>query len=152
MAGLSRDQIDKRVSDAARISHLHEDVSGFPDGYETLIGERGVTLSGGQKQRLAIARAVMASPRILILDDSFSNIDTNTEEMILSDLRAETASITTIMISHRISTIRDSGLIIVLDEGRIDSMGKHGELMKKCEIYQNLYQRQQLSEELKEEL
>ncbi len=152
MAGLSRDQIDKRVSDAARISHLHEDVSGFPDGYETLIGERGVTLSGGQKQRLAIARAVLASPRILILDDSFSNIDTNTEEMILSDLKAETAGITTIMISHRISTIRDSGLIIVLDEGRIDSMGKHGELMKKCEIYQNLYQRQQLSEELKEEL
>ncbi len=152
MAGLSREQIDKRVSDAARISHLHEDVSGFPDGYGTLIGERGVTLSGGQKQRLAIARAVLASPRILILDDSFSNIDTNTEEMILSDLKAETASITTIMISHRISTIKDSSLIIVLDEGRIDSMGKHGELMEKCEIYQSLYQRQQLSEELKEEL
>jgi len=152
LAGLSRGQIDKRVSDAARISHLHEDVSGFPDGYETLIGERGVTLSGGQKQRLAIARAVLARPRILILDDSFSNIDTNTEEMILSDLKAETASITTIMISHRISTIKDSSLIIVLDEGRIDSMGKHGELMKKCDIYQNLYQRQQLSEELKEDL
>jgi ATP-binding cassette, subfamily B, multidrug efflux pump len=152
MAGLSRDEIDKRVSDAARISHLHEDVAGFPNGYGTLIGERGVTLSGGQKQRLAIARALLARPRILILDDSFSNVDTNTEEMILSDLKAETASITTIMISHRISTIKDSSLIIVLDEGKIDSMGKHGELMKKCEIYQNLYQRQQLSEELEEEL
>jgi ATP-binding cassette subfamily B protein len=152
LVGLDRDEINKRVSDAARTSHLQEDISEFPDGYNTLIGERGVTLSGGQKQRLAIARAIMTLPRILILDDSFSNIDTNTEEMILSDLKAETADITTIIISHRISTIKDSDLIIVLDEGKVDSIGKHGELMKKCEIYQNLYQRQQLSEELDEEL
>ena len=90
--------------------------------------------------------------RILILDDSFSNVDTNTEEIILNDLKTETRNITTIIISHRISTIKDSDLIIVLDEGKIDAMGKHGELMKKCGIYQNLYQRQQLSEELEEEL
>jgi len=152
LVGLDPEEIDKRVLDAARVSHLKEDISGFPDKYKTLIGERGVTLSGGQKQRLAIARAILARPRILILDDSFSNVDTNTEEMILSDLKAETQDITTIIISHRISTIKDSDLIIVLDEGRVDSMGKHGELMEKCGIYQNLYQRQQLSEELEEEL
>ena len=152
LAGLDEDEINTRISAAARISHLSEDIEGFPDKFETLVGERGVTLSGGQKQRLAIARAVLAGPEILILDDSFSNVDTNTEEMILADLKAETADITTIIISHRISTIKDSDLIIVLDEGRIDSMGKHGELMKKCSIYQNLYQRQQLSEELEEEL
>ena len=152
LVGLDPEEIDKRVLDAARVSHLKEDISGFPDKYKTLIGERGVTLSGGQKQRLAIARAILARPRILILDDSFSNVDTNTEEMILSDLKAETQDITTMIISHRISTIKDSDLIIVLDEGRVDSMGKHGELMEKCGIYQNLYQRQQLSEELEEEL
>jgi len=151
-AGLSEGEIDKKVDRAARISHLHEDISDFPDGYDTLIGERGVTLSGGQKQRLAIARAVLAGPGILILDDSFSNVDTNTEELILSDLKAETRDITTIIISHRISTIKDSDLIIVLDEGAIDSMGRHEELMKKCSIYQRLYHRQQLSEELDEEI
>ena len=152
MEGLSEEDVLNRVIRASSISHLHTDISGFPDSYETLIGERGVTLSGGQKQRLAIARAIVAKPRILILDDSFSNVDTDTEESILGDLKAETADITTIIISHRISTIKDSDLIIVLDEGKIDSTGKHGELMKKCRIYRSLYQRQQLSEELDEEL
>ncbi len=152
MEGLSEEDVTKRVIRASNISHLHTDISGFPDSYETLIGERGVTLSGGQKQRLAIARALVADPRILILDDSFSNVDTDTEESILRDLKAETTDITTIIISHRISTIKDSDLIIVLDEGKIDSIGKHGELMKKCLIYKRLYQRQQLSEELDEEL
>ncbi len=152
MEGLSEEDVLNRVIKASSISHLHTDISGFPDSYETLIGERGVTLSGGQKQRLAIARAIVAEPRILILDDSFSNVDTDTEESILGDLKAETADITTIIISHRISTIKDSDLIIVLDEGKIDSTGKHGELMKKCRIYRSLYQRQQLSEELDEEL
>ena len=152
MEGLSEEDVLNRVLRASGISHLHTDISGFPDSYETLIGERGVTLSGGQKQRLAIARALVAEPRILILDDSFSNVDTDTEESILKDLKAETTDITTIIISHRISTIKDSDLIIVLDEGKIDSTGRHGELMKKCRIYRSLYQRQQLSEELDEEL
>jgi ATP-binding cassette, subfamily B, multidrug efflux pump len=152
MRGLSEEEILNRVLKASNISHLHADVSEFSDSYNTLIGERGVTLSGGQKQRLAIARALAAEPRILVLDDSFSNIDTNTEEYILRDLKTETSEITTIIISHRISTIKDSDLIIVLDEGKIDSTGKHGELMKKCSIYKRLYQRQQLSEELDEEL
>ncbi len=152
MDGLSEKEILDRVLKASNISHLHTDISGFADSYDTLIGERGVTLSGGQKQRLAIARALVAKPQVLILDDSFSNVDTNTEESILKDLKAETADITTIIISHRISTIKDSDLIIVLDEGKIDSMGKHSELMTKCTIYKNLYKRQQLAEELDEEL
>ncbi len=152
MEDLSEEDVTNRVIRASSISHLHADILGFPDSYETLIGERGVTLSGGQKQRLAIARALVAEPRILVLDDSFSNVDTNTEESILKDLKAETADITTIIISHRISTIKDSDLIIVLDEGKIDSTGKHSELMTKCSIYKRLYQRQQLSEELDEEL
>jgi len=152
MDGLSEEEILNRVLVASNISHLHTDISGFPDSYDTLIGERGVTLSGGQKQRLAIARALVAQPQILILDDSFSNVDTDTEESILKDLKAETTDITTIIISHRISTIKDSDLIIVLDEGKIDSTGKHGELMTKCTIYKSLYKRQQLAEELDEEL
>jgi len=152
MEGLSEEEILNRVLKASNISHLHTDISGFIDSYDTLIGERGVTLSGGQKQRLAIARALVAQPQILILDDSFSNVDTDTEESILKDLKAETTDITTIIISHRISTIKDSDLIIVLDEGKIDSTGKHGELMTKCTIYKNLYKRQQLAEELDEEL
>jgi len=152
MEGLSEEEILNRVLKASNISHLHTDISGFIDSYDTLIGERGVTLSGGQKQRLAIARALVAQPQILILDDSFSNVDTDTEESILKDLKAETTDITTIIISHRISTIKDSDLIIVLDEGKIDSTGKHGELMTKCSIYKRLYKRQQLAEELDEEL
>ncbi len=152
LGGLSSEEIDEKAIRASTISHLHEDITGFPEKYDTPVGERGVTLSGGQKQRLAIARAVLAEPQILILDDSFSNIDTNTEELILTDLKAETRDITTIIISHRISTIKDSDIIIVLDEGKINSIGCHRELMKKCHIYKNLYHRQQLSDELEEEL
>jgi len=142
----------RRIIEVSKISHLHEDVIQFPKKYETLIGERGVTLSGGQKQRLAIARALLSKPRILIFDDSFSNVDTNTEELILGDLREKIKGITIIIISHRISTIRDSDLIIVIDEGKINTIGKHEILMEKSEIYQSLYHRQQLSEELKEEV
>ncbi|MBU4313966.1 MAG: ABC transporter ATP-binding protein/permease [Actinobacteria bacterium] len=141
-----------KITEVSKISHLHEDVRQFPQKYETLIGERGVTLSGGQKQRLAIARALLSKPGILIFDDSFSNVDTNTEELILGDLREKIKGITTIIISHRISTIRDSDLIIVIDEGKINTIGKHSRLMEKSEIYQSLYHRQQLSEELKEEV
>jgi len=141
-----------KIMEVSKISHLHEDVMQFPKRYETLIGERGVTLSGGQKQRLAIARALLSQPRILILDDSFSNVDTNTEELILGDLKKKITGITTIIISHRISTIKHSDLIIVIDDGKINAMGKHGELLRKSGIYQSLYHKQQLSEELKEEV
>ena len=152
LLGLDQEQISQKVLEASRISHLHEDIGQFPDEYETMVGERGVTLSGGQKQRLAIARALVTDPSILILDDSFSNVDTNTEELILSDLKKKIENITTIIISHRISTIKDSDLIIVLNEGEIDDMGKHSQLMKTCSIYKNLYLKQQLSEELDEEI
>ena len=152
LSTLSEDKLNEKILDASKVSHLHDDVIGFPQGYETLVGERGITLSGGQRQRLAIARALITEPRILILDDSFSNIDTNTEELILKDLKAKTESLTKIIISHRISTIKDSDLIIVMDEGQIIETGTHKELIKKCGVYQRLYYRQQLSEELKEEI
>jgi ATP-binding cassette subfamily B protein len=142
----------REIIEVSKISHLHEDVMQFPKRYETLIGERGVTLSGGQKQRLAIARALLSHPGILILDDSFSSVDTNTEELILEDLKKNITGITTIIISHRISTIKNSDLIIVIDEGKINSIGRHGELLRKSGIYQSLYHKQQLSEELEEEV
>jgi ATP-binding cassette, subfamily B, multidrug efflux pump len=155
LSNLTGSELDQKIMEAAIISHLHEDIEIFPDRYETLIGERGVTLSGGQKQRLAIARAILIKPSILILDDSFSSVDTNTEELILRDLREHISvgsRTTCILISHRISTIKNSDLIMVLDEGKIKDTGNHKELMKKSSIYQKLYYRQQLSEELAEEI
>ncbi len=152
LSNLSESEITRKVIEVSKTSHLHEDVRLFPLKYETLIGERGVTLSGGQKQRLAIARALLLNPVILIFDDSFSNMDTNTEELILSDLKQKTYGITTIIISHRISTINNSDLIMVIDNGELKETGKHNELIKKCSIYQSLYYRQQLSEELREEV
>lgn len=149
---LTREELDNKIISASKISHLHEDIEIFPEGYNTIVGERGITLSGGQKQRLAIARAIITEPRILILDDSFSSVDTNTEELILSDIKKMTKDLTVIIISHRISTIKDSDLIIVMDEGSITDKGTHRELLKKSVIYQKLYKRQQLSDELHEEL
>ena len=151
-AWLSEGQLNKKIIEASKIAHLHEDIETFPDKYETVVGERGITLSGGQKQRLAIARALFYEPEIIIMDDSFSNIDTNTEEMILKDLKIRTQGLTTIIISHRISTIKDSDFILVMDEGEIAERGNHSQLLKRCGIYQQLYKRQQLAEELDEEL
>jgi len=149
---LNEQELLNVVTEASKTSHLHEDIKTFPDSYQTMIGERGVTLSGGQKQRLAIARALLSRPSVLILDDSFSNVDTNTEKLILKDLKMKTKNITTIIISHRISTIKNSDLIIVMDDGSIDEIGNHNKMMKTCEIYKRLYYRQQLSEELEEEV
>jgi ATP-binding cassette subfamily B protein len=152
LSNLSENEINSKVVEVSKISHLHEDVRLFPKKYETPVGERGVTLSGGQKQRLAIARALLLNPVILIFDDSFSNMDTNTEELILSDLKQKTYGITTIIISHRISTIKNSDLIMIIDDGELKEMGKHNELIKKSSIYRSLYYRQQLSDELREEI
>ena len=120
----------------------------FPDGFDTLVGERGITLSGGQKQRAAIARAVIRQPKILILDDSLSAVDTYTEEKILAQLRGVMRERTSIIVSHRISTVREADLICVLDEGRIVERGAHDELLAHGGEYAALYERQLLEEEL----
>jgi ATP-binding cassette subfamily B protein len=133
---------------AAEIAGLSEDIRGFPDGFDTLVGERGITLSGGQKQRTAIARAVARSPRILILDDALSSVDTYTEEKILAQLRGVMRERTSLIVSHRISTVRDADLICVLDEGRIIERGTHDELLSLGGEYADLYERQLLEEEL----
>ncbi len=137
-----------RVEAAAGVAQLDKDVRDFPHGYETMVGERGITLSGGQKQRTAIARAVVTNPRILILDDALSAVDTYTEEEILARLRGVMKERTAIIISHRISTVRDADQIIVLDAGRVVEKGRHDELIRLGGHYADLYKKQLLEEEL----
>jgi ATP-binding cassette subfamily B protein len=136
------------VEEAARIAGLEEDVAGFPEGFDTLLGERGITLSGGQRQRAALARALIVDPAVLILDDAFSSVDTATEERILSRLRRFMAERTTILVSHRASTLRAADRIVVLEGGRVVESGTHGELLDRAGAYAALYRRQQLEDEI----
>ena len=144
----SRDEIPReRIEYLAELVEIAGEIRGFPDGFDTLVGERGVTLSGGQKQRVAIARALAADPRFLILDDALSSVDTETEAAILARLREEMQDRTSILIAHRISTVKDADLILVLDRGSIVEKGVHDELLGRDGFYAELYRMQQLEEE-----
>ena len=138
----------RAILHAAGVARLDKDVIDFPKGYDTMVGERGITLSGGQKQRTALARAIAIDPRILVLDDALSAVDTYTEEEILSRLRGVMRQRTSIIVSHRISTVRDADLILVIDDGRIVERGTHDQLIQGEGLYAELHKKQLLEEEL----
>jgi ATP-binding cassette subfamily B protein len=130
------------------VAGLASDIEAFPKGLDTVVGERGLTLSGGQKQRTAIARAILRNPRILILDDALSSVDTVTEEKILNQLAGLMHGRTTILISHRVSTVKNAHRIVVLSKGRVVEIGTHSELQARGGYYADLHQKQLLEEEL----
>jgi ATP-binding cassette subfamily B protein len=140
---------------AAKAAQAHEFIEGFTNGYDTIVGERGVTLSGGQRQRVAIARALLMNPRILILDDSTSSVDTQTEKLIQAALDALMEGRTTFVIAHRLSTVRRADMILVMDDGRIVERGTHDELLKRGGLYKEIHDLQlidhaRFSEEMEE--
>jgi ATP-binding cassette subfamily B protein len=143
-----KDATESQIRRAAEIAGLATDIDGFPEGLQTVVGERGITLSGGQKQRAAIARAVLRDPRILILDDALASVDTATEERILTELASVMHGRTTILISHRVSTIRNADLIFVIEHGELVAEGSHAELLERGGYYADLYEKQLLEEEL----
>jgi ATP-binding cassette subfamily B protein len=138
----------EEIAAAARLAGLEEDLAGFPQGLDTVVGERGLTLSGGQKQRVALARALVRKPRILLLDDCLSAVDTQTEEMILRNLRKVFTGRTVFLVSHRVSTVKDADLILVLDGGEVLERGTHDQLLAVGGLYADLHQRQMIEEEL----
>jgi ABC-type multidrug transport system fused ATPase/permease subunit len=136
------DASEEEIVAATKAAHAHQFIAALPDGYDTMIGERGVKLSGGQKQRLALARAILADPRILILDEATSSVDAEAEYLIQQALEAVLVDRTALVIAHRLSTIRDADKIIALEEGRIVEIGDHRELLERGGLYSQLYQRQ----------
>ena len=136
------------MEEIVRIAGLSKDVARFPEGLDTLIGERGVSLSGGQKQRVALARALITKPEVLILDDAFSNLDSDTEEEILRNICGQLNQTTTLIISHRLSAVRDADRIIVMDAGQIIEQGSHVSLIRAEGIYAGLLQNQSLAKEM----
>ena len=151
--GVDREITREEIEQAAKMAAIHDVILTFPGGYDTLVGERGVTLSGGQKQRIAIARTLLKNPRILILDDSTSSVDTETEGQIRSALESLMKDRTTFIIAHRIQSIMTADLILVLEDGRVIQKGRHADLVKKAGIYQQIYDMQtRIETELDEEL
>jgi ATP-binding cassette, subfamily B, multidrug efflux pump len=148
IAALAPDARRRAVEQAAGLSRLDKDLRDFPNGYDTLVGERGITLSGGQKQRTSLARALVTEPRVLILDDALSAVDTYTEDEILHGLREVRRGRTCLIVSHRVSTVRDADAIVVLDNGRIAERGTHDDLVRHGGLYAELHRRQLLEDEL----
>ena len=151
--GVTHAVTDAEIEQAARAAAIHEGILSFPDGYHTLVGEKGVTLSGGQKQRVAIARTLLKNPRILILDDSTSAVDTETEAEIRQALQNLMNNRTTFIIAHRIQSIMNADLILVLDHGRIVQSGQHADLVSRPGIYRDIYEIQtRIEVELEKEI
>ncbi len=143
------DNISKEeIKDAAKVTEVYDNIMEFPNKFDTILGERGVTLSGGQKQRISMARAIIKKPKVLILDDSFSAVDTHTEEKILNNLNPIMEDRTVILVSHRISTIKNADMIYVLDDGKILERGTHDTLVENDKLYNDIYQKQQLEEKI----
>ncbi len=131
-----------------KTAYVHHNIEGFDKGYDTILGERGITLSGGQKQRVSIARALIKNPKILLLDDCLSAVDTETEEAILSSLSKIKEQKTTVIVSHRVSTVKNASKILVMDQGHIIQQGTHNELIKTEGYYKELYEKQLIEKEL----